>query len=63
MSIAAGQELLTAFGSELLGILGRGNQRHVGSAAGKRCQNNLGQVHESRPSSTPAGHIAGGGCA
>ena len=43
----------TASGNELLLILGRGNQRHVGSTAGKRCQNILRQQHESDPAQHP----------
>ena len=43
----------TASGSELLRILGRGNQRRVGSTVGKRCQNILRQPHESDPAQHP----------
>src|SRR5271154_7501906 len=43
----------TAFGSELLRILGRGNQRYFGSTVGKRCQNILRQKYESDPAQHP----------
>src|SRR5271156_1050015 len=43
----------TASGSELLRIVGRGNQLHVGSTVGKRCQNILRQPHESDPAQHP----------